>query len=66
MTDPEQIFNAAVRHHVADRLAEAEPLYRQVLALAPDEVSVLNNLGVVLHRLGRNDEAARLPVRDEK
>ena len=47
----------ALAHQQAGRLAEAEPLYRQVLAAAPRHLDTLNNCGVALHGLGRLDEA---------
>jgi tetratricopeptide (TPR) repeat protein len=60
-------FALALQHHQAGRLAEAEPLYRQILAaeprhsdsferavaLKPDYVEAQNNLGVLHLTLGR-------------
>ena len=51
---------SALRHHQAGRKAEAEKLYRQVLAQRPDHADVLNLLGVLLHQSGRNAEALEL------
>jgi tetratricopeptide (TPR) repeat protein len=40
--------------------AEAEPILRQALELAPDAPDILNNLGVALVQQGREDEALEL------
>ena len=54
-TDP---FTAAIAHHRAGRLAEAENGYRQVLKVDPMRADAHTNLGAVLFELGRIDEAA--------
>jgi tetratricopeptide (TPR) repeat protein len=41
----------------ADRSAEAVPVYRRTLALVPDRVAALDNLGLALSDLGQLDEA---------
>ena len=51
-------FQHAVQHHQAGRLADAEKLYRQVLAQQPNHADALHRLGGVLAALNRNDEAA--------
>jgi predicted O-linked N-acetylglucosamine transferase (SPINDLY family) len=53
----QQTFELAVRHHQALRLGEAEALYRQVLAHAPDQPNCLHGLGGVLLQAGRVAEA---------
>ncbi|MDG4601366.1 MAG: tetratricopeptide repeat protein [Defluviicoccus sp.] len=53
-------FDDAVALHQADRLAEAEAIYRGILTRAPDDRRVLQNLGVLCWRQGRRDEALRL------
>lgn len=53
-------FNAALQHHHAGRLAEAERIYRQILARQPSHIDALHNLGVLAHQTGRNDIAADL------
>jgi len=50
-------FSAALRHHAAGRLAEAEANYRSVLAAQPDHADSAFNLGVVLRQLGKTEEA---------
>ncbi|HEY7087346.1 MAG TPA: tetratricopeptide repeat protein [Tepidisphaeraceae bacterium] len=62
MSDPtvvniQQIFNAAVAHHQAGRLGQAEPLYRQVLSMQPNHPDVLHLLGVLYHQAGHADAA---------
>ena len=53
----EQQFQSGVSHHQAGRLAEAEQIYRQVLAQQPEHAVALHLLGVVLRNKGRLDEA---------
>ncbi len=43
-------------HHQAGRLPEAERLYRRILAISPNNVSALNNLGLIV----AHDEALAL------
>jgi Flp pilus assembly protein TadD len=53
----------AIQHHQAGRLAEAETIYRQVLAVSPNNVDALNLLGLIAHQAGKNDTAATLFAR---
>jgi protein O-GlcNAc transferase len=53
-------FAAAVQHHQNERLAEAEPHYRQVLKLDPGNGPALNNLGLLVASHGKRDEAEAL------
>jgi Tfp pilus assembly protein PilF len=55
-----QAMQIALGHHQAGRLAEAERIYRQVLAGEPNHVDSLHFLGVIAHQVGRNDQAAEL------
>lgn len=55
----QQAFDMAFAHHQAGRLAEAEPLYRQVLATVPHADSV-HLLGVIASQVGRHDAAVEL------
>jgi len=52
-----QAFAAALQHHHAGRLPEAEALYRQVLAVQPNHAAAVHSLGLVAHQLGRYDLA---------
>ena len=55
-----QMFGAAVRHHQSGRLADAEKLYREILARDPAHVGSLHFLGLLAHQAGRHVEAAEL------
>jgi Flp pilus assembly protein TadD len=57
------LFDAAVAHHQAGRLGEAEALYQQVLALSPDHADSLNLLGVAAIQSGRSEAAIAFFVR---
>ena len=56
----QQVMNSALVHHQAGRLAEAEGLYRTILAKAPDHPNALHMLGVRAAQVGRNDLAVEL------
>jgi predicted O-linked N-acetylglucosamine transferase (SPINDLY family) len=56
-TPTQQIFAAALRHHQAGRLNEAERLCRQVLALESGHADSMFLLGVMAGQLGRHDQA---------
>ncbi len=56
----EQAIAIALQHHQAGRLAEAEPIYRQILAQQPHHPDALHYLGVLAHQVGQNDSAAEL------
>jgi tetratricopeptide (TPR) repeat protein len=60
MLDVNQTFSKALNLHVAGRPAEAEPLYRQILAVNPRHVDSLHLLGVAAHDHGRDHEALDL------
>jgi predicted TPR repeat methyltransferase len=57
-----QLFAVASRHHQAGRLAEAESLYRRILAVDPKHAHSLHSLGLIAHQAGRNDLAADIIV----
>lgn len=52
-----EALSAAIDHHRAGRLSDAEALYRSVLEVAPDNVDALHLLGCLAHQVGRNDLA---------
>jgi len=55
-----QAFALAVQHFQSGRLAEAEALYRQILAVEPRHAEALHHLGVIAHEVGKNDVAVGL------
>ena len=55
-----QAFEIALQHHQAGRLAEAEALYRQILAVEPQHADALHLLGVIAHQVGRSDLAVEM------
>ena len=58
--DPEALLRAAVEHHQAGRLPEAEALYRRLLETHPGNGQVLNLMGLVAHQSGRHEQAVEL------
>jgi protein O-GlcNAc transferase len=56
----EQTFAAAMAHHRAGRLIEAERLYRSVCDTDPKNARAYHLLGVVAHQLNRPDAAAHV------
>ena len=58
MSQPD--LELAKQHHQAGRLAEAERLYRQVLAQQPNDSDALNLLAVAVFQAGRGSEAMDL------
>jgi len=53
-------FELALQQHQAGRLAEAEALYRQILAADPRHADALHLMGVVAHQVGQNEVAVGL------
>src|SRR5207237_1110419 len=51
------LFAAAMSHHGAGRLTEADRLYREALALDPTHVDSLHYLGVAAYQSGRPEVA---------
>ena len=51
-TIPEAIASA-VEHHQAGRLQAAEQIYRQILAVDPNQPDAIHLLGVMAHQLGK-------------
>src|SRR5579883_2224479 len=54
------LFSAALAHHQAGRLAEAETLYRDTLAAQPDHADALHLLGVLASQVGQHEVAVDL------
>ena len=57
--DPVEISRQANEFFSRQQYQQAANLYQRLLAINPDNVEVLNNLGLTLHYLGRSDEALR-------
>lgn len=55
-----QALERAIQLHRAGDLAQAEPLYRQILATIPAHVDALHLLGLLAHQTGRNTQAVEL------
>jgi Tetratricopeptide repeat len=51
-------LQAAVQHHRAGRLSEAQRIYLDILRVVPDHPVVNNSLGIALKGQGKSDEAA--------
>jgi predicted O-linked N-acetylglucosamine transferase (SPINDLY family) len=56
----DQAMQIAIGHHQAGRLAEAEPIYRQVLGQVPDHPDALHLLGAVACQTGHLAAAIEL------
>jgi protein O-GlcNAc transferase len=59
MTIP-QALDLALQRHQSGRLAEAETLYRQILAVEPRHAEALQHLGVIALQAGRYGLAVAL------
>src|SRR5215467_15910688 len=57
MATTSELLAQAIAHHQAGRLQEAEQLYRQVVAVEPNNVDALHHLGIIAHEQGRNELA---------
>jgi predicted O-linked N-acetylglucosamine transferase (SPINDLY family) len=56
----DQLLQAALAHHQAGRLAEAEAIYRQVLVEERDQPDALQLLGFLAHQCGHHQQAIDL------
>ena len=63
LMNPASEMQLALEHHQSGRLAEAEKIYRRVLARQPDHVGALNLLGVLATQTGRVDAAVQMMQR---
>jgi tetratricopeptide (TPR) repeat protein len=54
------LFAEALQHHQSGRLARAEALYRQILAINPNHVDSLHLLGLIARQVGQIDVAINL------
>ena len=53
-------IQAALVHHQAGRLPQAEAIYRQILQVAPNSPDALHFLGVIAYQMGKNEVAVEL------
>ncbi len=60
MSTSTELFNLAVRYHQGGNLAQAEPLYRQILHADPANAGALHLLGLLAHQTGHGDAALAL------
>lgn len=56
----QEMFATALRHHQSGQLAEAEKIYRRILAQDPRHADSRHLLGVMAHQLGRHSAAVDL------
>jgi tetratricopeptide (TPR) repeat protein len=56
----QQALQLGVQHHSAGRLAEAEAVYRQILAAIPNQPDALHLLGVIAHQAGQHTAAIEI------
>jgi protein O-GlcNAc transferase len=56
----ETTLQTALEQHSAGRLADAETLYRQILAQNSNHADALHRLGLIAYQTGRNDAAIEL------
>ena len=47
----------AIQHHQAGRLQAAEQIYRQILAVEPNQADALHLLGVIAYQVGKHEVA---------
>ena len=59
----DETFQTAARHHATGQLAQAEALYREILAQAPNHAETFHRLGVLFFQTSRPDEASRFLAR---
>src|SRR5215217_3541654 len=59
----EQALSVAVGHHQAGHFAEAEDLYRRVLAVDPNNVQALHLLAALAQQVGQVAAAVELNLR---
>jgi predicted O-linked N-acetylglucosamine transferase (SPINDLY family) len=60
MIDRSTLLTSAITHHQAGRLAEADTLYRQILAIDPQNVDALHLLGVLATQTQQHAAGAEL------
>ncbi|MCH7539692.1 MAG: tetratricopeptide repeat protein [Proteobacteria bacterium] len=61
--DIETALKAAIHHHRAGRLRQAEALYRQILEVRRDHADALHLMGVLAHQIGEHNIAIDMITR---
>ena len=56
----QQALDMALQHHQAGQYAQAEAIYRQILARQPNHTDAMHLLGVIAHMAGKNQDAVDL------
>ncbi len=59
-TSISKAVQAALKHHQAGRLPEAEAIYRQILQIAPNHPDALHLFGVLCSQVGKHEIAVEL------
>ena len=54
MMTVERAFQIALQHHQSGRLADAEAIYRQILAVEPRHADALHLLGAIANQAGQH------------
>ena len=49
----------AVQHHQAGRLQQAEQIYRNILAVEPNNANAIHLLGLIAYQVGRHEVAVQ-------
>jgi tetratricopeptide (TPR) repeat protein len=57
--NPAEILRQAEESFANEQYDKAADLYKQLLAISPNDVEIYNNFGLTLHYLGRSTEALR-------
>jgi len=63
MKSVQKAVEEATTYHKQGHLAEAEAMYRQVLANDPHQFDALHMLGVIAHQTGKHEDAVQLIIR---
>ncbi|MBF0358322.1 MAG: tetratricopeptide repeat protein [Magnetococcales bacterium] len=50
-------WQLAVEHHQANRLAEAEHIYRAILQVSPNHYGAQHHIGIIINQLGKHEES---------
>lgn len=62
-TSTADAIDVALKYHEAGQLAQAEPIYRQILASDPSQADAMHLLGVLMHQAGKTTEGIAMVER---